>query len=107
MGELLRERDELAARLTKQAFHDALTGLANRALFLRNLSRSRSATVFLIDLDDFKPVNDRFGTPPVTACWWRWAAARPRRMAEEEDVSRTGNSVWHDRILTWDRAAAE
>ncbi|GIF06965.1 GGDEF domain-containing protein [Actinoplanes siamensis] len=64
IGELLRERDELAARLTEQAFHDALTGLANRALFLRNLSGSLSrapVTVFLIDLDDFKPVNDRFG----------------------------------------------
>jgi diguanylate cyclase (GGDEF)-like protein len=64
IGELLRERDELAARLTEQAFHDALTGLANRALFLRNLSGSPSrapVTVFLIDLDDFKPVNDRFG----------------------------------------------
>jgi diguanylate cyclase len=62
--ELLRERDELTARLTELAYHDALTGLANRGLFLRRLHEALAAgpvTVFLIDLDDFKPVNDAFG----------------------------------------------
>jgi len=61
---LLVERDALAAQLTEQAFHDALTGLANRALFMRDLTEMLSrtpVTVFLIDLDEFKPVNDRFG----------------------------------------------
>jgi diguanylate cyclase (GGDEF)-like protein len=62
--ELLRERDRLAAELTKQAYHDVLTGLANRALFMTRLTEAlaaRPVTVFLIDLDDFKPVNDSFG----------------------------------------------
>ncbi len=62
--ELLRERDRLAAELSKQAYHDALTGLANRALFMTRLTESLAAgrvTVFLIDLDDFKPVNDSYG----------------------------------------------
>jgi diguanylate cyclase (GGDEF)-like protein len=62
--ELLRERDLLTTRLTEQAYHDALTGLANRALFMDRLTESlatRPVTVFLIDLDDFKPVNDSFG----------------------------------------------
>jgi diguanylate cyclase (GGDEF)-like protein len=66
----LAERDELAARLHHQAFHDSLTGLANRALFLRRLddaarqpadSRAGNLVVMLVDLDDFKPVNDQFG----------------------------------------------
>ncbi|MGX6605758.1 diguanylate cyclase domain-containing protein [Micromonosporaceae bacterium Da 78-11] len=64
IGELLRERDELTARLTEQAYHDALTGLANRALFMERLTESLRhdpVTVFLIDLDEFKPVNDRYG----------------------------------------------
>ncbi|MFB9360890.1 GGDEF domain-containing protein [Actinoplanes nipponensis] len=62
--ELLRERDQLTARLTELAYHDALTGLANRGLFMRRLHEGLAAgpvTVFLIDLDDFKPVNDVFG----------------------------------------------
>ena len=55
------------------ALHDSLTGLPNRALFLDRLelvvarrpgsaaTTSGSAAVMLIDLDDFKAVNDRFG----------------------------------------------
>ncbi|MFI5490897.1 diguanylate cyclase domain-containing protein [Actinoplanes sp. NPDC051859] len=64
VAELLRERDELTAQLTQLAFHDGLTKLANRGLFMRRLHDSLaagSATVFLIDLDDFKPVNDAHG----------------------------------------------
>ncbi|MEU8243388.1 GGDEF domain-containing protein [Actinoplanes missouriensis] len=64
--QLLEERDALAARLQTMAFTDALTGLANRAQFLDHLEdllRDDDATigVLLIDLDDFKPVNDTYG----------------------------------------------
>jgi diguanylate cyclase (GGDEF)-like protein len=66
----LGERDRLAAQLRRQAFHDNLTGLANRALFLQRLDEATGRpaagaeadlAVMLIDLDDFKPVNDRLG----------------------------------------------
>lgn len=65
----LEERDALAERLRQLAFHDQLTGLANRALFTERLEDqlvkarregSRFAVV-LVDLDDFKPVNDAYG----------------------------------------------
>jgi diguanylate cyclase (GGDEF)-like protein/PAS domain S-box-containing protein len=63
------ERVQLEDELTRQAFHDGLTGLANRALFRdrldQGLARSaRSAStvcVLLIDLDGFKQVNDTLG----------------------------------------------
>ncbi|UQU66096.1 GGDEF domain-containing protein [Couchioplanes caeruleus] len=64
IAELLRERDELTAQLTRMAYHDALTELANRSLFMQRLSDGLAAgpvTVFLIDLDEFKPVNDAYG----------------------------------------------
>jgi len=64
IAELLRERDELTAQLTELAFHDALTKLANRGLFMQRLQDALAAgpvTVFLVDLDDFKPVNDAYG----------------------------------------------
>jgi len=65
----LRERDVLAAKLHEMAFQDSLTGLANRALFHERLeaalARSRrfgtGVVVMLLDLDNFKPINDRFG----------------------------------------------
>jgi diguanylate cyclase (GGDEF)-like protein len=64
----LRQRDELATQLQHQAFHDNLTGLPNRALLMQRLheattGRTRYAqlVVMLLDLDDFKPVNDRLG----------------------------------------------
>jgi diguanylate cyclase (GGDEF)-like protein len=66
---LLERVSEGQRRLTHQAFHDALTGLANRALFrdrldhalaLHQLDGGRLAVLFL-DLDDFKQVNDHHG----------------------------------------------
>ena len=51
--------------LTWQANHDSLTGLPNRELFLERLSGSLDAegqvAVLLVDLDDFKVVNDSLG----------------------------------------------
>jgi len=59
----------LHAQLQHQALYDPLTGLANRTLFEDRLSQARaivardggSNAVFLLDLDDFKGVNDTFG----------------------------------------------
>jgi diguanylate cyclase (GGDEF)-like protein/PAS domain S-box-containing protein len=63
------ERRALEQQLTDQAFHDPLTGLANRALLsdrldhalARNTRGARSLAVLFLDLDDFKTVNDSIG----------------------------------------------
>jgi diguanylate cyclase (GGDEF)-like protein len=57
---------ELQGRLEHQAYHDPLTGLANRALFLDRLgaalaSGRRDYTLLFLDLDDFKAINDNLG----------------------------------------------
>ena len=57
------------AYLRHLAHHDALTGLPNRVLFddrIRqavkdSIRHGRKFAVLFFDLDDFKPVNDRFG----------------------------------------------
>jgi diguanylate cyclase (GGDEF)-like protein/PAS domain S-box-containing protein len=65
----ITERKALEEQLTHRAFHDPLTGLANRALFAdrvghalgrRGRGRDPIAVLFL-DLDDFKNVNDSLG----------------------------------------------
>jgi diguanylate cyclase (GGDEF)-like protein/PAS domain S-box-containing protein len=63
------ERKRLEEQLTHQAFHDPLTGLANRALFRDRVSHAlalaqrqgHQITVLFLDLDDFKRVNDSLG----------------------------------------------
>ncbi len=66
---LLDRVSEGQRRLHHQAYHDPLTGLANRALFRERLvaaldahrQRDRPVAVLFADLDDFKLVNDSFG----------------------------------------------
>ena len=63
------ENGRLVDRITHQARHDGLTGLANRAALAEALARATAGTrqrdarftLFYIDLDDFKPINDELG----------------------------------------------
>ncbi len=63
------EERVLTAQLAHQALHDPLTGLANRALVEDRLAQTRAnvarrggyGAVLMLDLDDFKIVNDAHG----------------------------------------------
>ncbi|WP_189236671.1 putative bifunctional diguanylate cyclase/phosphodiesterase [Planomonospora parontospora] len=62
-----RDNADLHRQLAHQATHDTLTQLANRALFAERTAEAladtglRGSALALIDLDDFKAVNDRLG----------------------------------------------
>jgi diguanylate cyclase (GGDEF)-like protein/PAS domain S-box-containing protein len=68
-GRDISERNAFEKQLAHQAFHDPVTGLANRALFadrvehaLARAARERCPLgVMFIDLDDFKTINDSLG----------------------------------------------
>ncbi|MFI6071296.1 putative bifunctional diguanylate cyclase/phosphodiesterase [Actinoplanes sp. NPDC051343] len=63
------EQRRLENDLSHQAFHDGLTGLANRVLFRNRLEHAfvvaerddTTLAVLFVDLDDFKEVNDTLG----------------------------------------------
>ena len=68
-GRDISERKAFEEQLTHQAFHDPVTNLANRALFVERvrhaLARSHrddgGVAVIFLDLDDFKTINDSLG----------------------------------------------
>jgi diguanylate cyclase (GGDEF)-like protein/PAS domain S-box-containing protein len=63
------ERVRLQDELVRQAYHDGLTGLANRSLFrdrleqalARSVRSGGTVAVLILDLDGFKQVNDTLG----------------------------------------------
>ena len=67
-GEVV-ERRQAESKLNYLAYHDPLTGLANRRYFLERLeasladaaARNQRVAVLFIDLDQFKQVNDSLG----------------------------------------------
>jgi len=65
----ISERRQLETQIEHQAFHDALTDLPNRALFMNRLAHAQirakrhqqSVAVIFCDLDNFKIINDSLG----------------------------------------------
>jgi diguanylate cyclase (GGDEF)-like protein/PAS domain S-box-containing protein len=89
---------ETALRMEHMAYHDVLTGLPNRAMFQDHLelalARARrhdlTVAVLLLDLDDFKPVNDTHGHE-VGDMVLQHAARQIRAAARDTDlVARQG-----------------
>jgi diguanylate cyclase (GGDEF)-like protein len=66
LGRKVSELRDISLELEHRAFHDPLTGLANRLLFMDRGAHARSrrtgsVCVLYIDLDDFKSINDTLG----------------------------------------------
>lgn len=92
------ERQQLHMRLSHQAHHDLLTGLANRGLLevkLRDtLSHSqryhRMSALLCLDLDRFKAINDTYGHSAGDACLQEVARRLGERVRSMDIAARIG-----------------
>lgn len=93
--ERLRQRE---LQLAHQAYHDPLTGLANRALFMERVDQlvawhardGRGGVIVFCDLDDFKIVNDTLGHPAGDAFLVQVAARLRSSVRATDTVARLG-----------------
>jgi diguanylate cyclase (GGDEF)-like protein/PAS domain S-box-containing protein len=92
------ERTAAEARLRHMADHDTLTGLPNRRRFEEELDRhialgrryGMGGALLLLDLDDFKRVNDEFGHKAGDRVLSAVAVVLNHRLRESDIVARFG-----------------
>jgi diguanylate cyclase (GGDEF)-like protein/PAS domain S-box-containing protein len=92
------EQSAREKRLDTLAFHDALTGLPNRALLLDRLERAllgarrnrRSFAVHYIDIDHFKAINDTYGHHAGDAVLVAVAERLEAALRDSDTVARIG-----------------
>jgi len=114
LGSALRARD-MARRLQTLAFHDPLTGLPNRALLgdrmeaaMRRAQRYGSQVlVAMLDLDDFKPINDRHGHAVGDAVLCEVARRLQRTLRATDTVARLGGDEFVLLVEDADEAMAK
>lgn len=83
--------------LAHQALHDHLTGLPNRVLLddrlsqaLAQMDRGYKGALLYVDLDHFKPINDRLGHPVGDRVLQEVASRLRAGVREDDTVSRQG-----------------
>ena len=92
------ERRKVESDLKHRALHDPLTDLANRNLFFDRLKQAmlgfsrdrRPVAVVMLDLDDFKTVNDAFGHVAGDAILRELAAQLQAGLRSTDTVARIG-----------------
>ncbi len=92
------EPQRLHAQLIRQAHHDVLTGLPNRAFFEHTMESALAeaaatkgkAAVFCIDLDRFKQINDTFGHNAGDRCLQALTRRISARLGQQGTLARTG-----------------
>ena len=94
----ITERKTAEQQIEYQAYHDALTGLANRRLFQEHLSlalalaqrRHSFVAVLFLDLDHFKVINDSLGHSVGDALLKQVAKRLRHAVREGDTVARVG-----------------
>lgn len=98
-------------RLQREAYHDALTGLPNRNLFIDRLRqsfawasrRNEKFSLVYIDLDNFKEINDKHGHAAGDAVLHATAHSLNASVRNEDTVARLGGDEFALILLNTNR----
>ena len=106
------ERRAFEHELARRSFHDSLTGLANRALLVERIdhalarpSTAERSALLVIDLDDFKTVNDSLGHVEGDEILTMLGRRIARAVEPVETIARLGGDEFA--VLLEDADAAE
>ena len=110
----ITDRKRAEADLVHQATHDALTGLPNRTLLADHLKQAldfdrrvgRQTHIAVLDLDNFKDVNDAFGHAYGDVMLQRISQRLASCLTEQDFLARTGGDefalVFANRAPHWE-----
>ncbi|VAW64538.1 diguanylate cyclase/phosphodiesterase (GGDEF & EAL domains) with PAS/PAC sensor(s) [hydrothermal vent metagenome] len=92
------ELEKLNTQITHQAMHDPLTDLPNRTLIVEHLNQAltlakrnnEQLAVFILDLNNFKDINDTLGHPEGDIILKQVAKRIPNALRESDSVGRLG-----------------
>jgi diguanylate cyclase (GGDEF)-like protein len=112
LGQEMQERKKAEEQVRRLAFYDMLTGLPNRLLLNERLQQGRSASkrsghfgaVLFLDLDNFKPLNDRHGHAVGDLLLVEVAQRLLRCVRETDTVARFGGDEF---VLVLSELAAD
>jgi diguanylate cyclase (GGDEF)-like protein len=88
-----REMQALAQQLAYRASHDALTGVLNRSAVIERTTsvlRVNSAVMIILDIDEFKRINDDYGHPTGDAVISGVVDCLRRIVGDEGFIGRVG-----------------
>ncbi|MDQ3161419.1 MAG: EAL domain-containing protein, partial [Actinomycetota bacterium] len=111
----ISERRQFEAKLSHLADHDPLSGLFNRRRFEHELARQvayterygTAATLLMLDLDNFKYVNDTLGHATGDELLVRVSSAMVERLRETDIIARLGGDEFAIILPETDAAAGE